>query len=241
MTEKSETDPVAAAIAAVAEAKDGWREDIIFSPDYTSERGIDTMTVTLYRHESGETITLSLADYVTGIVAAEMPSYFDYEARCAQAISARTFVLYKMDNGGIAAEHPDVRLCDGAVHCCAYVTRDDLVDCWGNAASADKAYAAAAEAVAATSDTVVLYGGEAICAVWHSRSNAATVSAESVWGYHIPYLLGAPSPEDGGYRYGHGVGLSQYGAEAMAQLGYSAAEIVSNYYADCEIVKLSAR
>ena len=35
--------------------------------------------------------------------------------------------------------------------------------------------------------------------------------------------------------YGHGVGMSQWGAEGMAQEGYKYYEILSHYYKDTEI------
>jgi len=38
--------------------------------------------------------------------------------------------------------------------------------------------------------------------------------------------------------YGHGVGMSQYGAEAMARLGYSYDEILKHYYLGVEIKKI---
>ncbi|WP_312504962.1 stage II sporulation protein D [Lysinibacillus sp.] len=40
--------------------------------------------------------------------------------------------------------------------------------------------------------------------------------------------------------YGHGVGMSQYGAEAMANEGKTAAEILHYYYQDIEIKKIDA-
>ena len=38
--------------------------------------------------------------------------------------------------------------------------------------------------------------------------------------------------------YGHGVGMSQYGANEMAKLGYKYDEILNHYYTDIEIVKI---
>ena len=40
--------------------------------------------------------------------------------------------------------------------------------------------------------------------------------------------------------YGHGVGMSQYGADAMASEGESATEILHYYYKQIEIKKIDA-
>ena len=38
--------------------------------------------------------------------------------------------------------------------------------------------------------------------------------------------------------YGHGVGMSQYGAEGMARVGYKYDEILKHYYTDIKIEKI---
>ena len=55
-------------------------------------------------------------------------------------------------------------------------------------------------------------------------------------------LLTELSAEDGvvrmsGRGYGHGVGLSQWGAHALAQRGWTAEEIALHYYKDLRVVK----
>ncbi|QSB12275.1 stage II sporulation protein D [Lysinibacillus fusiformis] len=76
----------------------------------------------------------------------------------------------------------------------------------------------------------------------------------NVWtGREVRTLLGIPSTDftivfDTNKRkvqvktqgYGHGVGMSQYGAEAMANEGKTAAEILHYYYQDIEIKKIDA-
>ena len=39
------------------------------------------------------------------------------------------------------------------------------------------------------------------------------------------------------YGYGHGVGMSQYGAQGMAQAGYNYKQIITHYYNGVSIVK----
>ena len=43
------------------------------------------------------------------------------------------------------------------------------------------------------------------------------------------------------YGYGHGVGMSQYGAESMAEQGASYEEIIHHYYGNCNIEKIDSR
>ena len=40
------------------------------------------------------------------------------------------------------------------------------------------------------------------------------------------------------YGFGHGVGMSQYGAEGMAKEGYSYKDILSHYYQNTEIASI---
>ena len=40
------------------------------------------------------------------------------------------------------------------------------------------------------------------------------------------------------YGYGHGVGMSQYGADYMAKQGFDFKEILNHYYTDCKIEKI---
>ncbi|MGD2060272.1 MAG: SpoIID/LytB domain-containing protein [Acidimicrobiia bacterium] len=58
----------------------------------------------------------------------------------------------------------------------------------------------------------------------------------------LPQTARADSPPSvvfEGHGWGHGVGLAQYGAQAMATEGYSSTEIVEHYYADTSVVPLS--
>jgi hypothetical protein len=45
----------------------------------------------------------------------------------------------------------------------------------------------------------------------------------------LPYLRGVPCPVPGP-RYGHGLGLCQHGARALAEAGHTAEQILAHYY-----------
>lgn len=54
--------------------------------------------ITLYHTETKETEKIPLDEYLYGVVSAEMPASFEEEALKAQAVVARTYTLYKIQN-----------------------------------------------------------------------------------------------------------------------------------------------
>lgn len=60
--------------------------------------------VSVYLSRSGQIETLPLEEYVSGVLAAEMPASFELEALKAQAVAARTFILRRLlagDRSGV--------------------------------------------------------------------------------------------------------------------------------------------
>lgn len=55
---------------------------------------------------------------------------------------------------------------------------------------------------------------------------------------HFTWIVNGDSIEFTTYGYGHGVGMSQYGANGMALLGHSAEEILRHYYQGVHIVHM---
>ena len=58
----------------------------------------------------GALVETTMADWLPGVVAAEMPASFAPEALRAQAVAARTYILQRMRGG--AANHPEAGVCD---------------------------------------------------------------------------------------------------------------------------------
>ena len=54
--------------------------------------------IRLLLSETGEVVTMSLEEYIMGVLVGEMPVSFEMEALKAQAVVARTYTLYKMKN-----------------------------------------------------------------------------------------------------------------------------------------------
>lgn len=260
----------------------------------------------------GDTVTeMSFSDYLQGVLRAEMPASFQEDALRAQAVAARTYTYYKMQNGGNHGDTADI--CTDHSCCQAFLGKDRAADNWGK--NAERYEAKIENAVSATDGQVMLYGGAPILAVFHSSSAGETWNSGKVWAQDLPYLQSVSSPEgegvpnyystvelteaefrekflaarpeadlsgpasgwirdpvmDGvhvesvtiggvsvsgpsvrsifGLRsasftaeagdgkitfyvtgYGHGVGLSQYGANAMAEAGSTWREILEHYY-----------
>ncbi|MDZ7391939.1 MAG: SpoIID/LytB domain-containing protein [candidate division KSB1 bacterium] len=124
---------------------------------------------------------VSLDDYLRSVVPSEMSGEFPLEALKAQAVAARTMVLYTM-----GSRHPDdpFEVC-ADVHCQVY---------GGITAEKDRS----TEAVRATAGEVLTYKGQLCEAVYSSLCGGHTESNEHVWqGPAQPYLRGVVETEEG--------------------------------------------
>jgi len=147
----------------------------------------------------GKILTMSLYDYLLGVVSAEMPASFPSEALKAQAVAARTFTYSRKraaENG--KPSHPDADVCTDASHCKAYMPWEEIKGKWEDIGMSD--YAEKVEiAVRETDGEVILYEEEPIIAVFHAASGEYTENAKDVWGSEVPYLKSVESP--GGAEY----------------------------------------
>ncbi len=157
---------------------------------------------------------MPLADYLEGVVAAEMPPGFPEAALAAQAVAARSLVYYRIAH----PKHSGADVCTDPGCCMAF----------GEATDVSRA------AVAGTDGAILVYDGEAAMAAFFSSSDGRTRSAEEVWGAAVPYLSGVASGENMEQN-GHGVGMSQYGAREMALGGADWREILAWYYPGTEV------
>ena len=265
----------------------------------------DGSTITLLC--DGATQTLSLHDYLIGVLLAEMPTNFAPEALKAQAVASRTYALH-------TTKHGSATVCADS-GCC---------QTWRAVDATTPGYEKAKAAVEETDGLVLKYDGEYIDATFFACSGGMTEAAVAVWGSEVPYLQSVESPgeeqaasyhsqvclraadfaekitashpeadltgdaalwvrdirrtagngvaqaEVGGiaiagtelrqifglrstgftltyaddvftfevYGYGHRVGMSQYGAQAMAQAGADFEEILKTYYRGVELCTL---
>ncbi len=115
---------------------------------------------------------VGLEDYVMGVVAGEVPSRTPLEALKAQAIAARTFVVYQRGKNGKKEGEFDVR-----------------------STSVDQMYEGSRrvderirKAVEETRGEILFYRDEPIEAMFHSNCGGRTSRAVDVWGEERPYL-----------------------------------------------------
>ena len=140
------------------------------------------------------TITeMTMGDYLRGVVRAEMPASFALEALKAQAVAARTYVRYHMENGG-TANHPEADVCGDSTCCQAYLSAEAAAANWGD--QAEEYEAKIDQAVEETDGECVLYEGKPILAAFHSSSAGTTQDSANVWSSSLPYLQSVTSPEN---------------------------------------------
>lgn len=248
--------------------------------------------------------TLSLEDYVVGVVACEMPASFNKEALKAMAVAARTFALYKINT------NKNYKLSTTTKDQC-YITKTQMRKNWGN--SYNKNYDKILKSVKETQNEYMTYNNKIVIAFYFSISNGYTENCEDVFTQKLSYLRSVDSSWDKEYSYkektvkfkekeflnrlnlkdnsvnnikvikdktnrakyiyinnnkykgtkfrsllslrstdvkikkkngyiyittkgyGHGVGMSQYGANSMAKKGYKYDEILKYYYRGIEL------
>jgi len=272
---------------------------------------VSNIIIRVKREKSGDIVYLPLEEYIVGVLAGEMPIYFEKEAFKAQAVAARSYALKRIEyNKG-----NDYDVVDSIMNQ-VYLDNYYLKDAWKEeyVHNINKLR----EAVNETENEYLDYNGEVIDALFFSTSNGYTESSSLVFNMDLPYLQSVKSswdektssafrsslamPLDSFYNklginyndnldvkiikrsstnrvinlningeefsgrtlydklglkstdfsikqdgnkviidmvgYGHGVGMSQYGAEGMAEEGYSYSDILKYYYTGTNIKKL---
>lgn len=151
--------------------------------------------ITLYRADIGETVTLDLESYLVGVVAAEMPAAFHMEALKAQAVAARTFILYRIAQGESVPETAGAVITTDPQTGQAWLSQDESWERWGPNEAAGH-WERVQSAVRDTRGEVLVYGGEPIFAAYHSSSGGHTENSENYWSGPEPYLRGVTDPFD---------------------------------------------
>lgn len=279
--------------------------------------------INIYNAQTKKDMAMDIETYLYGVLSGEMPSEFDIEALKAQAVAARTYVMYKQASGN-PAQHSNSVVCTDYTHCQEYKSYETLAKSKGEEWM-KTSYAKIKQAVDETKGQITTYEDKPILPLYFSTSSGKTENSEEVFSDKYTYLQSVDSPYDkyspkyvstlkisnkdfvsalkksyagitidesnlssqisiienstGGAvekikvgnkeltgrdirslfnlnsanfeisfekdyidfvvkGYGHGVGMSQWGAEGMAQDGYLYYEILGHYYTGTTIKDL---
>lgn len=161
---------------------------------------------------------VSLEDYLRGVVPAEMPPSWEFEALKAQAIAARSYALANL----------------GKQSRYGYDLKDNTEDqAYGGASSETNR---TNKAVAETEGLVLTYDMKIIPAYYCASAGGMTNT--NAWGNNSPFLHSVFSFDEGVKKNGHGVGMSQHGANNLAKQGYNAYQILQYFYQNIKFAKL---
>jgi stage II sporulation protein D len=145
-----------------------------------------------------EPLRLGLEEYVAGVVAAEMPLSFPLEALKAQAVAARSYAVRRMRlfGGEGCPDHPRADACGDYRRGQAWISREEMRRRWGW--TFPFRWWRLERAVRETRGLVLVHSGEVADALYHAHAGGRTEAAEEVFGKPVPYLVGVPSPGEGG-------------------------------------------
>lgn len=162
------------------------------SPVPNAEYAFDDESVSVRVSIDGTVTTMTMGQYLVGVVAAEMPATFSIEALKAQAVAARTETLYHLLLYK-STKHPDADVCSDPADCQAYKSDAELHEKWG--VTYDEYITKITQAVQGTDGECLTYQNEPIQAVFHSSSAGQTANSGEVWANSLPYLISVNSPE----------------------------------------------
>ena len=165
---------------------------------------------------------LDLESYLQGVVPSEMPSSWNVEAHKAQAVAARSYAIANMGKRA----HSGYDLKD---------TPEDQAYGGASRETAKTNYA-----VAQTKGQVLVCGNKVIPAYYSSSAGGHTLNAGSVWLKNLPFVRSVPSFDEDVPKNGHGVGMSQHGANVMANYGYNAYQILGYFYQNVKLYRVNA-
>lgn len=164
---------------------------------------------------------VGIEDYVRGVTPAEMPSSWNMEALKAQAIAVRSYAIANL--GKHASQGFDLL--------------DSTMDQVYNGVLAETS--ATNKAVDETKGLVLTYNNKIISTMYSASAGGQTKSALQAWGNDIPYLQSVKSFDDETGIRGHGVGMTQYGAKNLADMGYNAYQILAYFYTGAHFARIN--
>lgn len=163
---------------------------------------------------------VDIESYIRGVVPSEMPARWNPEALKAQAIASRS---YAIANLGKRSKY-------------GFDLKDTTEDQVYKGASAETVKTN--ELVQATRGQVLVYGNKVIPAYYHSSSGGQTLPSGQVWGKNLPFVRPVVAFDSNVPKNGHGIGMSQYGANYLANYGYNAYQILGYFYQNVKLYSI---
>lgn len=167
--------------------------------DFKKTYNMGQTTIKVYITQEKRTVEMNVEDYVKGVVAAELPNYFELEAMKAQAVAARTYALARKSGLYRTQDnvHNDADVCTD-VHCQVWTSKDAAFERWGN--DAEKIWQKIDTAVLETSGLVITFNDKMINPLYHSNSGGMTENVADVWNTEeVPYLTAVASAGEEAY------------------------------------------
>lgn len=152
--------------------------------------------VKVFMSQDDLVLSITVQEYLVGVLAAEMPPAYHEQALKAQAVAAYTYLLCKKSE---QESTPDASLKgayltnDSSTHQ-GYLTEEQRREKWGD--KADSYEKKLQKAVSEVNGKVITYNGKPIIAAFHANNGGVTHSAKTVWGGDVPYLQSVTSAGD---------------------------------------------
>lgn len=170
--------------------------------------------IDIYNADENKTIKMNIEEYLYGVLSSEMPSTFNEEALKAQAIAARTYVIYKIENN-IKSGHKNAVVCTNSYHCQAYTSYENLKKIKGEDWIKSD-YSKIKKVVDSTKGQILTYDSKAILPLYFSTSSGKTENSVDVFSTQYPYLVSVDSPyEENSPKY-----LTTYSVEKSKFIKY---------------------
>ena len=150
---------------------------------------INNINVRVKRLATNEIQIVPLEEYIVGVLAGEMPVYFELEALKAQAVASRSYVLKRLEYN----KDSEYDVVDSVLNQ-VYLDDNYLKEAWGKdyVVNINKLRTAVNETI----DEYLEYDGEIIDALFFSTSNGYTEDASIVFNLELPYLKSVESKWD---------------------------------------------
>ncbi|WP_181346794.1 stage II sporulation protein D [Thalassobacillus sp. CUG 92003] len=155
------------------------------------DKDLSPFDVRVLRTATEKVESVPIEEYVSRVVASEMPVEFNSEALKAQALAARTYITKHLINESAVSEQADVT--DTVQHQ-VYKNEQELRKQWQG--DYIQNMTKINQAVAATAGKIITYQNEPIEAAFFSTSNGKTENSEDYWEQEVPYLKSVESPWD---------------------------------------------